>query len=147
MMQWVPYGQTIDDFRAHIRTFASVFPHVVVMRGPGGYGFYMLGSDAPLSFDGAAAGAGVRAVLSRPGVLEDVSSAYDSPAKSVGDWAALIPRLVWISGGQVAAFAGSGPLITDDRPLPEYFLLRRWLGRSSPLVTPQGLAEAGYPLR
>jgi spermidine synthase len=25
MMQWVPYGQTLDEFKAHVRTFASVF--------------------------------------------------------------------------------------------------------------------------
>jgi hypothetical protein len=27
----------------------------------------------------------------------------------------------------VDAYVGPGPLITDDRPLPEYFLLRRLL--------------------
>ena len=35
----------------------------------------MLGSDQPLAFDEAA----MREVLARPGVLEDISSAYDSP--------------------------------------------------------------------
>ena len=29
---------------------------------------------------------------------------------------------------QVEARAGEGPLITDDRPLPEYFLVRRLFG-------------------
>ena len=28
MMQWVPYGATIDEFLAHIRTFRAVFPNV-----------------------------------------------------------------------------------------------------------------------
>ena len=44
------------------------------------------------------------------------------------------------------SFAGPGPLITDDRPLPEYFLLRRTIGEKSPLVSPQSLADAGFPL-
>ncbi len=143
MMQWVPYGQTIDEFRAHIRTFASVFPHVLVLRGPGGYGFFMLGSDEPMAFDGAT----IREVLARPGVLGDISGAYDSPQTTVDGWSRAIPGLVWLEGGQVASFAGSGPLVTDDRPLPEYFLLRRVFGEASPLVTPQSLADAGFPFR
>jgi hypothetical protein len=31
---------------------------------------------------------------------------------------------VWISGAEVGPFAGDGPMVTDDRPLSEYFLLR-----------------------
>ena len=37
MMQWIPYGQTVDEFKAHVRTYASVFPHVIIAFGPGGY--------------------------------------------------------------------------------------------------------------
>ena len=143
MMQWVPYGQRIDEFRAHVRTFADVFPEVVVLRSPGNYGFFMLGSDQPMAFDDRS----MREVLARPGILEDISGAYDSPAKTADGWAALIPSLPWLTGAQVASFAGSGPLVTDDRPLPEYFLLRRTIGEKSPLVSPQSLAEAGFPLR
>ncbi len=65
MMQWVPYGQTIDEFRAHVRTFAAVYPNVMILRGPGGYGFFMLGSDQPMTFSDAA----IREVLARPGIL------------------------------------------------------------------------------
>src|SRR4029078_11367216 len=36
MMQWVPNGATQDEFKAHIRTFRSVFAHVTMVRGPGG---------------------------------------------------------------------------------------------------------------
>lgn len=143
MMQWVPYGQTVDEFRAHVRTFYDIYRFVTILRGPGGYGFYMLGSDEPMAFTDT----GMRAALARPGVLADVSSAYDSPAKTVDGWVSLIPRLTWISGDQVSAFAGSGPLITDDRPLPEYFLLRHAFGAWSPQVSPVSLAAAGFPFR
>ena len=142
MMQWVPYGQRIDEFRAHVRTFADVFPEVVVLRSPGNYGFFMLGSELPMAFDDRI----TREVLARPGILEDISGAYDSPAKTADGWAALISSLPWLTGAQVASFAGSGPLVTDDRPLPEYFLLRRTFGARSPLVSPQSLADAGFPL-
>ncbi len=132
MMQWVPYGQTLDEFRAHVRTFRDVFPNVIVAQGAGGWGFYMLGSDEPLGFDDAA----IREVLARGDVLQDISSAYDSPRHDLDGWAALIPQLVRLAGDQVAAFAGPGPLVTDDHPLPEYFLLRHWLGPPSPLLSP-----------
>jgi spermidine synthase len=124
MMQWTPYGSTGPEFRAHLRTFHSVFPHVMVATGPGGYGFYLLGSDQPMAFDDES----IRAILSRPGVLADISSAYDSPDNTVDGWAEKIPAFVQMSDDQVTTFTGDGPLITDDHPLPEYFLLRRLFG-------------------
>ena len=124
MMQWVPYGAPTADFNDHIRTFAAVFPSVTLVKGAGGYGVYMLGSSKPIAFDQA----NIRAVLARPGVLADISSAYDSPAKTVDDWIAVIARQTWLTGDAVRTSVGPGPLITDDRPRPEYFLLRRLFG-------------------
>jgi len=124
MMQWVPYGAPLAEFQEHIRTFASVFPNVAVIKGAGGYGAYMLGSSDPMSFEPDA----IRSILARPGVLEDISSAYDSPASTVDEWISVIDQQQWLAGASVGAFVGDGPLITDDRPRPEYFLLRRLLG-------------------
>jgi spermidine synthase len=125
MMQWLPYGGPAADFNDHIRTFASVFPEVTLVKGAGGYGVYMLGSQRPIAFDPAS----IRAVLGRPGVLADISSAYDSPAKTIDDWVNVIARQTWQTGGDAVRQAvGSGPLITDDRPRTEYFLLRRLFG-------------------
>jgi spermidine synthase len=135
MMQWTPYGSTIDEFRAHLRTFHSVFPHVLIAFGPGGYGFYLFGSDEPMAFDDAK----IADVLGRPGILREISSAYDSPESTVEGWTRRIHGLIWISDDAVSRFTGDGPLITDDRPLPEYFLLRRLFGTSSPRVTPTEL--------
>jgi hypothetical protein len=51
--------------------------------------------------------------------------------------------LRWISDEQIDAFVGDGPLITDDRPLPEYFLLRHWLLEpNEPHVGPDQLRAA-----
>ena len=124
MMQWVPFGAPEADFKEHIRTFASVFPNTAVIRGAGGYGAYMLGSDRALTFEPDA----IRGVLARPGVLEDISTAYDSPATTVEDWISVIARQQWLAGPSVGEYAADGPLITDDHPRPEYFLLRRSLG-------------------
>ena len=128
MMQWTPIGGPADDFRDQVRTFASVFPYATLVKGAGGYGVYMLGSSEPVSFDDA----DVRSVLARPGVLEDISSAYDSPASTVDDWASVIARQTWLVDDEVRAWAGPGPLITDDRPRPEYFLLRLRFGIDVP---------------
>jgi spermidine synthase len=137
MMQWMPWGSDMPEFRAHIRTFHDVFPEVLVAFGPVGYGLFMLGSEDPVELDDAA----IREVLGRPGVLEDLSSAFDSPHRTAGAWAARIPQLVFLSGPEVAEFAGEGPLITDDRPIPEYFLLRRSLGAAEPRVGPAMLQD------
>jgi spermidine synthase len=135
MMQWTPYGGTVEEFQAHVRTFDRVFAHVMLAFGPGGYGLFFMGSDEPMSIDDAT----LREVLARPGILEDISSAYDSPETTIDGWAEQIESLVWITDDEVTAFAGEGPLITDDQPLPEYFLLRRWLGSASPRMTPAEL--------
>ncbi|HVL54592.1 MAG TPA: fused MFS/spermidine synthase [Vitreimonas sp.] len=135
MMQWMPYGQTVEEFKAHVRTFRAAFPNVLIAFGPGGYGFFMLGSDSPVALDQGA----MREVLERPGVLEDISGAYDSPEETVDGWIRRIESLVWASGEEVEAIVADGPLITDDRPLPEYFLLRRIFAPPSPPVSPRQL--------
>ena len=66
-------------------------------------------------------------VLERPGVVEDISSAYDSPETTLGGMGGFIPGLVTLRRGPWPPGPG-GPLVTDDRPLPEYFLLRRLFG-------------------
>ncbi|MEO7118903.1 MAG: hypothetical protein ABIZ34_08025, partial [Candidatus Limnocylindrales bacterium] len=125
MMQWTPFGAPEVEFKDHIRTFAAVFPEVTVIRGAGGYGVYMLGSEQPIAIDAD----GIRAILERPGVLEDISTAYDSPATSIDAWIAVMDRQVLlVDTAAVRAYVGDGPLITDDKPRPEYFLLRRTLG-------------------
>jgi hypothetical protein len=91
----------------------------------------MLGSDEPLVLNHKT----LESILSRPGVASDLSSAFDSPQKTLQGWLDLIPRLVLLSGDDVRKFAGNGPLVTDDHPLPEYFLLRLIFGKNSPGLT------------
>jgi spermidine synthase len=131
MMQWLPYGETLEEFREHVRTFRAVYPNVLVAFGPGGYGFMMLGSEQPIDLREA----DMLAVLRRPNVLDDLSSAFDSPEHTEAGWVSRIQSLVWVQGDAVARFAGTGPLITDDHPLPEYFLLRQLFGPPSPRLS------------
>jgi len=120
MMEWVPYGATVPEFHAIVRTFASVFAHVLIVRGPGGHGFFMFGSADPLDLTQA----GLLSALRRPGIAADLSSTSDAPVKGASAWAAYLPSQVWLNDAQVMRYAGTGPLVTDDHPLPEYFLLR-----------------------
>lgn len=135
MMQWIPWGSTLEEFKAHLRTFRSVFPHMSIVMGPGGYGMYVMGSDQPLAYDEAV----MREVLGRPGILEDISTAYDSPVTTADAWIARINELRWIDDGEIDRFVGPGPLVTDDRPLPEYFLLRRIMNPNEAQVGPAEL--------
>jgi spermidine synthase len=138
MMEWMPFGQTVDEFRAHVRTFASVYPNITLAFGPGHHGVFILGSTGSLALDPAA----IASVLARPDVVADLDEAVDAPVSTREAWEALVPTLVWLSGPDVARFAGQGPLITDDQPLTEYYLLRRTFAPKSPAMTAASLRAA-----
>ena len=131
MMEWEFSGQTVDEFRSHVKTFKSVFKHVTLAFGAGG--ILMLGSDDPIELAPAA----MQSVLSKPGVIEDLSSATDSPSgvRTVAQWQKWVLGNLWISDSKVDEFGASGTLITDDHPYTEYDLLRHLLGPSSPPAT------------
>jgi hypothetical protein len=56
-----------------------------------------------------------------------------SPETNVEGWLRHIPTMVWTSDAQVDRFARDVQCSTDDRPMPEYLLLRRlfwgWFNR------------------
>jgi hypothetical protein len=141
MMEWMPYGQSVDEFRSHVRTFASVFPHTLLAFGPTRRGVFMLGSTEPLSVDAA----NVRAVLERPGVMEDLIDTPDNPATTTEAWASIIEGIGWLTDDQVRAFGDGASLILDDRPVTEYFLLRRTFGPRSPAMSEKNLRAATPP--
>jgi spermidine synthase len=131
MMEWMPYGQNLDEFKAHVRTFATVFPNVSIYYGPGGNGVFFLGSASPFSLTPDA----VRSVLSRPGVAADLTNTPDGGNRTLAQWISLIPQLKAADTDLVHRFTGDGPLLTDDHPLTEYFLLRRLYGPTFPPST------------
>jgi spermidine synthase len=139
MMEWIPFGQRLDEFMAHARTFADVFPEVTLALGPGGAGVFMLGSDRPVSFAPDA----IASVLERPGVTDNRSTAPDSPAHDLAAWSQLIPSFVFATGDAVRSGVGPGPIITDDHPRTEYFLLRRTADQAAPLMS-RAMLEAAF---
>ena len=105
-LQWIGSGSE-TEYKLIMRTFISVFPHTTLWEG----GSLMLGSSRPLvlerdAFDRKLERPGSRAALERMGI---------------GTFKALIGRYV-AGPDELRAFVGPGPVLTDDRPLTEYFL-------------------------
>ena len=141
-MLWVPYDEVLPDFKDHLRTFRAVFPHMAVLFGPAHYGVYMLGSTAPLTWEADT----IRSLFDRPSAQTDLATAPDFAAQSGAAWVATIARLRWLDDAQVDAFVASGPLITDDRPRTEYYLLRQLQTLDQIYVTePLLRAASGQP--
>ena len=120
-MLWMPYALPLDDFKEHVRTFAGVFGHVRLLLSPGRHGVFMFGSDAPLEFGEPE----IRQVLGSEAAVRDLDDVPDHPPTDADGWVRAVRRAEWLADGQVRAFAGPGPQITDDRPRSEYFLWRR----------------------
>ena len=138
MMLWMPYSLPLDDYKTHIRTFRASFQHVQLIFSPAQIGMYILGSDAPMSFDAA----DTRRILSAPEATADLS---DSPDRLSGDpaaWADALQQKLWLSDDQVDRFVGPGDYITDDRPRSEYFLWRRLFTKNGATVTEARLRAA-----
>jgi spermidine synthase len=119
MMQWLYFGVDLDELRKHLRSFRSVFPHVLVMFSPRHGGIYMLGSDSPITFEEAT----VTRIMGSTQAAADFSDAPDSNLLPKDPWTVILKSMVWLQDGQVDQFTGDGPMITDDHPLTEYYVL------------------------
>lgn len=117
---WIPYEEWMFDFKAHARTLRSAFAHSMLVFGPGHNGVFMFGSDSPMAFSDDA----VRQYLGSAAAAADFAGAADDPKLDGDGWARLVREETWRVDSQIDSFVGPGPLITDDRPLTEYYLLR-----------------------
>lgn len=102
-----------------LRTFRTAFRYMSVVYAPGHYGVYIMGSQAPITFTPS----GIRAAVGTPAAQADLRSAPDYKPTTIAQWVSEIRGDVWLTNNQVNAYTGTGPLITDDHPLTEYFLL------------------------
>ena len=99
VMQWNG-GDSETEYKLLLRTFLSVFPHTTLW-GDGGL---MLGSTTPFT-------------ISRTN--------YDVRRQSFEQfpWDLATLQRIFVAGPEEArAFAGDGPILSDDRPVIEYFL-------------------------
>lgn len=114
-----------------LRTFRSVFPYMTVVYEPHSHpgGDYILGSQAPITFSPAA----LQATFGSPAAQADLAGAPDFPAESTAWWVSKIQDSVRLTNNQVNAYTGTGPLLTDDNPATEYFMLADSDPRAEPL--------------
>jgi spermidine synthase len=99
VMQWNG-GDSMTEYKLLMRTFLSVFPHTTLW----GDGSLMLGSMTPFTLS---------------------QSAYE--ARRAGfelfPWDLPTLKRIYVAGtDEIRAFVGDGPILTDDRPVIEYFL-------------------------
>lgn len=101
-LQWNG-GETETEFKMLMRTFLSVFPYTTLW----GDGSLMLGSLEPFELSQSAFEARRR----QPGFTD------------LFDWDIATMRRLYVAGPEALhAFVGEGPILTDDRPVIEYFL-------------------------
>jgi spermidine synthase len=105
-LQWIGSGSE-TEYKLIMRTFISVFPHTTLWEG----GSLMVGSSRPLVLEQDA--------FERK--LEKPESREALERMGLGTFKALIGRYT-AGPDELRAFVGPGPVLTDDRPLTEYFL-------------------------
>ena len=99
VMQWNG-GDTATEYKLLLRTFLSVFPHTTLWAN----GSLMLGSTRPFT-------------VSR--------TAYDVRRQTFEQFPwdlATLQRIYTADADAARAFVGEGPILSDDRPVIEYFL-------------------------
>jgi spermidine synthase len=111
MAQWLEDNGDNPDNEAQrklmARTFLAAFPHVTLWT----FGALLIGSNQPIDID-------VQTLAARwpQRHLDDIlaGSGFDSPEAIRGLYA--------LSDAELRAWAGDGPIMTDDHPYVEYFL-------------------------
>jgi spermidine synthase len=121
-LQWIGSG-TETEYKLIMRTFLKVFPHTTLWQG----GSLMVGADRPL-------------VLEEDAFLRKQSSPETRRALDAMGLTSFDALLSRFNAGpaELKAFVGEGPILTDDRPLTEYFLALPQNDRAVDLSTVHG---------
>ncbi|HET6372234.1 MAG TPA: fused MFS/spermidine synthase, partial [Candidatus Polarisedimenticolia bacterium] len=108
--QWVQlYGMSPEDLKVLVRTFHSVFPHVMVFNTIEDADLILVGTEAPLTFD-----------LNQIGErMTELSVQVDLRRIGVTTPQDLLTYFVF-GDMEIDEFAGDGPLNTDDNALIEF---------------------------
>ena len=126
--QWLPlHGLSVEDYKMILRTFRAVYPHASLWLTHQ-YSI-LLGTPSALRIDYAA----LERKLGQPAVRANLRSV------DLGDPPSFLSALV-LGEKELAAYAGSGPINTDDRPYIS-FTDRRRRGTSGGLPALKSLVE------
>jgi hypothetical protein len=83
--------------------------------------------------------ASLRGVFGSSQSQADFATAPDDPGLDGAAWADRIRAGDWMNDGAVDAFVGDGPMITDDHPISEYFLIRGLTAKDHERIYEQSL--------
>ena len=119
LQQWLPGGDPSTVVSA-TRALTEVFPHVRVFSPMTGAGLHYLAGDSPLP----SRTPGELAARLPPAARADLLEWETRGGTTESAFAAVV-------GGEIAlerlyAIAPNTPALTDDRPVNEYYFLRRW---------------------
>jgi spermidine synthase len=103
-----------------LRTFRSAYRYMTVVYAPRPFGTYVMGSDRPISLTSSA----IAKVFGSAAARADLAGAPDFKPVTTAAWVSIVHHSVWLTNNQVNAYTSTGPVITDDHPLTEYFLLQ-----------------------
>ena len=119
LQQWLPGGDA-TVVAGVLRALSASFAHVRVFRSYEGWGYHFLASERELARLTPAAAA---ARLPEPAKLDLVE--WGPFADASRFFVAVLAEE--INPAVLLRESGSSPILTDDRPLNEYFLLRDWI--------------------
>lgn len=122
LQQWLPYGDLIV-WSAVTRALRAVFPYVRVFLSIEGIGCHFLASDRPIPDRSAQALAERFPPAASADLLE-----WGPKATAERQLAAVVGRE--LPADSAIALDPRAPVLTDDRPVNEYFFLRRLLRKS-----------------
>jgi spermidine synthase len=119
LQQWLPGGEPIVASTV-LKTAMEVFPHVRVFSSIEGWGVHILASMRPIEIATAAE----LAARMPPEAARDLVE-WGPFATPVEQYAHVLTNE--IAPGAIVSRAPNAPVLVDDRPLNEYFLVRRLL--------------------
>src|SRR3989344_4599226 len=120
---WIYFASYPEDLKMLFRSFAEVFPYILVFKPPTDTGYYLVGSLKRTNWNAEDFGNKLR----EQDILDDINRSDRSITEA--------EEHKLTSENVVGGFVGTEdiilrnvnnvPAVTDDRPLTEYFLIRR----------------------
>lgn len=117
LQQWFPGGDSITE-AAVLQAIIEAFPYVRIFRGVGDWGFHMLASEQPILQLSAETLASRLPASANRDLVEWFPS--NTPTQV---FAAMLSREM--KAEAILGRAPGAPVLQDDRPVNEYYFLRR----------------------
>jgi len=109
--QWIPlHSQSAEEVDMHFKTFMSVFPHAIAWMSVANE-MIVIGSDQPITLDYKK----LKERMAEPVVAQALRDIY------IPDASHLLSN-IWFLEEEMQRLSANRPLITDNRPLIEFYI-------------------------